>query len=322
MKTSTLTMKAGSLMLAFFVAIATACGQVRPEQITLTKQLSYDQHTLADEYPYGKTTRRFQWDKIKVQLADIENAERKGGSWGVLENRRDEHGRAPLVYNSHTDEYHRAADSLGNEQYQGIPLYDVRDSVKPVLYGDDGMWVRVVSQDERWTTLETIHEITRDTYRVPTRYVHTITNPVPFTRVIVADRAMQNIATLEKQPGPAQHTWLIRSMNPCSTGAHNPPYQMPTPLGIFVIQEKKSKMLFTKDGSSEIAGFTPHASRFSGGGYIHGVPVNYPNQTPVEFSSTLGTTPRSHMCIRNATSHAKFIYDWAPVDGALLVVIE
>ena len=59
---------------------------------------------------------------------------------------------------------------------------------------------------------------------------------------------------------------------------------------------------------------------FTDGAYIHGVPVNAPRKTQIEYSPSLGTTPRSHMCVRNATSHAKFIYDWAPVNELLFCI--
>ena len=42
----------------------------------------------------------------------------------------------------------------------------------------------------------------------------------------------------------------------------------------------------------------------------------------IEYSYTLGTTPRSHMRVQNATSHAKFVFDWAPDEQSLVVVIE
>ncbi len=58
------------------------------------------------------------------------------------------------------------------------------------------------------------------------------------------------------------------------------------------------------------------------GAYIHGVPVNVPRTAMIEYSWSLGTTPRSHMCVRNATSHAKFVFDWAPLYRSLVVVIE
>ena len=116
-----------------------------------------------------------------------------------------------------------------------------------------------------------------------------------------------SIASLERS-GKGQ--WVVRSMNPSTTGRHLPPYAQETPLGMFVLQEKKVKMVFLKDGSKETGGYAPYASRFTDGAYIHGVPVNAPRKTQIEYSPSLGTTPRSHMCVRHATSHAKFIYDW------------
>ena len=155
---------------------------------------------------------------------------------------------------------------------------------------------------------------------VPEEYVTVLETP-EFTKVVVADRTNQNIATIEK----VDDIWYIRSMNPATTGLHRPPFQQETPLGVFVVQEKKPRMYYTHDGSSEMAGYAPYASRFTRGGYVHGVPLNDVNATEsdyVEFSSTLGTTPRSHMCVRNATSHAKYVYDWAPALESLVVVIE
>ena len=81
-------------------------------------------------------------------------------------------------------------------------------------------------------------------------------------------------------------------------------------------------MIFLKDGSAATGGFAPYASRFHNGGYIHGVPTNAPASHLLEYSPTLGTIPRSHMCVRNATSHAKFIFDWAPVNETIIFVLE
>ena len=126
------------------------------------------------------------------------------------------------------------------------------------------------------------------------------------------------IETLEQEGDK----WLVRSMNPATTGLHRPPYAQETPPGVYIIQEKKPRMIYLVDGTTETGGFAPYASRFTNGGYIHGVPVNAPRKSLIEYSSTLGTTPRSHMCVRNATSHAKFIYDWAPVYETLVFVFD
>ncbi len=111
-------------------------------------------------------------------------------------------------------------------------------------------------------------------------------------------------------------------MNPSTTGRHLPPYAQETPLGMFVLQEKKAKMVFLKRRFERNGRLCSLCESFHGGAYIHGVPVNAPRKTQIEYSPSLGTTPRSHMCVRNATSHAKFIYDWAPVNETIIFVLE
>ncbi len=93
-------------------------------------------------------------------------------------------------------------------------------------------------------------------------------------------------------------------------------------IGYVCLARKEAKMIFLKDGSTATGGFAPYANRFNNGGYIHGVPTNAPAKGIIEYSYTLGTTPRSHMCVRNATSHAKFIFDWAPVNETIIFVLE
>ena len=90
--------------------------------------------------------------------------------------------------------------------------------------------------------------------------------------MIFVDRLDQNITTLEHV---SEGEWKIRSMNPATTGMHAPPYAQETPLGMYLLQQKKTRMVFLKDGSAE-----------------------------------------------NATSHSKFVFDWAPTERSLVVVIE
>lgn len=298
---------------------------VTPDQIVLEKKLAYDKYTLEDSYPYGRRSRSFQWEKIKENLALLETVQQTPSLWGFLRNRHNRNGESPLVKKWILDRYNRIADTLGTERWQGIPLYEVSDTMAPVLYGMDGALVRILEQTDGWREIETICEAGRGRYLVPERYVRPLADTVTFRKVALVDRRMQHIALLEKKDSVFQgdhRKWLIRSMNPATTGVDEPPYAQPTPLGVYVIQEKKRKMIFLKDGSDEEGGFAPWASRFCNGAYIHGVPVNLPDTVPIEYSWSLGTTPRSHMCVRNATSHAKFFYDWAPVGRTLVVIIE
>lgn len=290
---------------------------VTADDIVVEKDLLYDQYTLSDSYPYKDTTREFQWDKIKEHLARLENIRQASAKWGILQNYKNNNGEAPLVKAYRRNEYKRIADTLGVERYQSIPLFLPEDTVTAERYGRDGALVKLLG-DSTNTFFKVSTTDFEGEWLVPRKYIKEVHDTIMFNKAIVVDRNNENIVTLEK----SDSKWLVRSMNPATTGLHKPPYQQETPLGMFVIQEKKSKMYFLKDGSSETGGFAPYASRFNNGGYIHGIPVNAPRKELIEYSPSLGTTPRSHMCVRNATSHAKFIYDWAPTESTVVFVIE
>jgi len=286
--------------------------------IKLEKELQYDEHTLEETYPYKDTTRQFQLEKIKEKLAFIENFQRAPHTYAVLQNYKNRNGESPVVENFVRNAYKRVSDTLGTERYQSAPLYHAEDSGKPSIYGRDGSLVSLESSDT--LKMVKVNGISFDgTWFVPKRYVKSIGDSLKITHVNVVDVTNQNILTVERT---GENEWKIRSMNPATSGLHNPPHQMETPLGIFMVQEQKAKMFYFGDGTKTIEGFAPYASRFTNGGYIHGVPVNNPKGKIVEYSWSLGTTPRSHMCVRNASSHAKFVYDTSKPFKSLVVVID
>src|SRR5690606_13695256 len=294
--------------------------QSRPltaQDIILTKELAYDTYTLEDTYPYKDTIRVFQWDKIKENLAYVENFQRERITYAILQNYKNQNREAPTVKNFVRNAYTRVSDTLGVERYQSAPLYVVGETDTPTLYGRDGSLVKLISSDT--ISMVKIEGISfKGTWDVPKRYVKTLGDSIRFNYIIFVDVTNQNTAVIER----TEKEWKIRSMNPATSGVHKPPYAMETPVGMFVIQENKTKMFFYKDGTTEIGGFAPYASRFNNGGYIHGVPTNNPKGTIIEYSATLGTTPRSHMCVRNASSHAKFIFDNAKPLQSLVIVID
>ncbi|PPL01629.1 L,D-transpeptidase [Parapedobacter indicus] len=286
--------------------------------IKLTKKLAFDKYTLDDEYPYKDTTRVFQWDKIKEKLAHIDNFQREKKYYAVLQNYKNRNGEAPVVANYVRNAYKRVSDTLGTERYQSVPLYQADNDNVPILYGRDGSLVELLSSDT--IPMIKVAGLSFDgTWEVPKRYVKTIGDTVTFNHVVVVDVTNQNICTIERSE---ETSWRILSMNPATSGMHKPPYSMETPTGIFVLQEKKPKMRYLKDGTKTIQGYAPYANRFTNGGYIHGIPTQSPNARIIEYSASLGTVPRSHMCVRNASSHAKFIYDWAKTLQSLIIVID
>ena len=235
----------------------------------------------------------------------------------MLQNYRNLNSEAPLVRRYVRNAYRRVADTLGVERYQSVPLYLLTDTLTPERYGRDGTIAYLQGREGSFCRI--LPATFEEEWLVPERYLKPLADTTVFHHVIFVDRRDQNIATLERT---GRGEWKIRSMNPATTGRHAPPYAQETPLGMYLVQQKKTRMVFLKDGSAETGGYAPYASRFTNGAYIHGVPVNVPRTAMIEYSWSLGTTPRSHMCVRNATSHSKFIFDWAPVGQALVVVIE
>ena len=253
------------------------------------------------------------------RLSLLESIQKEPSQWAILQNYKNRNGEAPLVKVFKRDAYKRVSDTLGVERYQSVPLYLLTDTVIPEIYGRDGSLVRIKAMDEdsKFARIQTVYDGEEEWY-APKKYIKQIGDTVVFDKAIFVDRHNQNIATLEH----VGSKWLVRSMNPATTGQHRPPYAQETPLGLYVLQEKKSRMIYLVDGSKETGGFAPYANRFTNGAYIHGVPVNAPRKSLIEYSPSLGTTPRSHMCVRNATSHAQFVYDWAPVNKTIVFVLE
>lgn len=289
-----------------------------PEEVTVKRNLAYNKYTLEDKYKYQDTFRTIRWDEIKERLAFIENMQHSKAFWGVLQNYQNRNGEAPPVENYHRDGYKLIADKFGIQRYQSAPLFTLQDTLKPQRYGRDGSPVKILDSLGSFIRLAW-PEIEGEWY-VPKRYVKHLgaSDSLVFRSVVVIDRLYQNIVTMQQK---SRGEWEALSINPCTTGLHKPPYAQETPTGIFLLQNRKTKMFYLKDGSSEINGYAPFASRFTNGAYLHGVPTQDPEADYSEWSWSLGTTPRSHMCVRLASSHAKFIFDTFPLWETLVVVI-
>lgn len=216
--------------------------------VKIEKKLLYDKHTLQDTYKYGKLERRFQWDKISVFLDSLEAFQERNDGYGMLRNYKNANGVPPLTRKYVTNKYKQIQDTFGVNRYQGIPLYRLDDVRVPERYGRDGAYVSVISDSADY--FQVIPATFGGIWHVPKKYMKLI-GPLSIKKVIFVDRTNQNIATLEQEGA----TWLVRSMNPITTGANRPPYQQPTPPGIYFIQRKLSEMLFLKDGSDEEGGF-------------------------------------------------------------------
>ena len=129
------------------------------------------------------------------------------------------------------------------------------------------------------------------------------------TRFIYVDRASQNEMIIEK----SGNNWNVVTSSFVTTGkdAGN---SFATPYGTFLIAYSKPVMSYTGSGGG-VVGDAKYAVRFSGGGYMHGIPSvfepkNTREQRKAATAKKIGTYPESHKCIRHYDDQIKFIYDW------------
>jgi peptidoglycan hydrolase-like protein with peptidoglycan-binding domain len=253
-------------------------------------------------------------DEVKTMQKTIEE-----NKVGHITNYKNING-LPLAYKGGN------TDAYDNDRSQSAPGY-VNLAKSDFRYFPDGMIVSILAEVEGY------YKVTTPTYEgeylVPKKYITFKNTPQQLKKVIVIDDINQNEGVFEWN---VDH-WELVSYIYATTGIENK-FSFETPKGHFMAVEKKPYFLYLEDGTSRISGFAPFAVRFSGGGYIHGVPIDFKigqNQTntsptnPInheEYLFTIGTTPRSHKCVRNFTSHAKFLYEWTEIGSTGVVVIH
>ncbi len=263
--------------------------------------------------PVEKRTLRLEKMFDRIKSVDVDGDKLP---ISYISNYHNTNGYAPL--------YHKKSkDRNGNNQSQSAPGYWDTTHLDEFDYLSDGSLVRIWSLDDQYTKVSLIGE--KEVYYVPNRYVVTPAALTALSKAIVVDRTNQNEAAFEKQDG----VWTVISWTYATTGTTGA-YQQPTPLGYYFGIEKRERFYYYKDGTKSIQGYAPYAIRFTGGAYIHGIPVNYQfdgagnriDPGKIEYSKTIGTVPLSHKCVRNYTSHAKFLYDWFSYGETIVIVIE
>lgn len=230
-------------------------------------------------------------------------------------NYKNRVGTAPLYKGSTTDKF-------GVQRHQAAPAYYEANVNSEFRYISDGVLVTILAETESFYKIRTLNF--QGEYYVPKKYVSFDKAIDKLEKVVVVDRKNQNEGVFELINGK----WNLISYTYATTG-ENAKYKLPTDLGYYMVMEKVSRFSYLNDVTKQIAGYAPYGIRFNGGAYIHGVPVDYVIKDGKrvdpgiqEYLFTIGTVPRSHKCVRNYTSHAKFLYDWVEVGKSAVIVIE
>lgn len=257
--------------------------------------------------------RVFQFEKMIESIKNLEIS--VANKTAYISNYQNRTGTAPLYKGKTTDNY-------GGRRYQSAPAYTEPKSTSDFRYISDGMLVTVIGETNNYYKITTLNF--KGDYYVPKKYVSFDNAIKTLSKVVVVDRKNQNEGVFEYSDG----NWSLISYTYATTGA-DAKYKLPTDLGFYMAIQKSKSFLYLDDLTKKIAGYAPYAVRFNGGAYIHGVPVQYiiKNGKRIdpgiqEFMSSIGTVPLSHKCVRNYTSHAKFIYDWVEVGKSAVIVIE
>lgn len=259
------------------------------------------------------TTRAFRFKKMEEAINKLKN-EVAAGALHFIRNYKNQNGAPPQKGDI-------AVDAQGYRVYHSAPAYEEASTDANYRYVPDGMLVRILGEkgDFYHVNILTFNK----NYYIPKKYIDPVVKLSQLKQVVVVDRVQQNQAAFELVNGG-----LNLVSYTLSTTGKSGDYSFETSLGSYKVLEKRERFEYLKKGSEDIAGYAPFATRFSGGAYIHGVPVPYQEKNGKkidpglkEYIHTIGTFPRSSMCVRNYTSHAEFIYNWInPQYGSVIVI--
>lgn len=131
-----------------------------------------------------------------------------------------------------------------------------------------------------------------------------------FRKVIAIDIGNQNVMVFEKNE---DNKWEVISYVYSKTGIESE-VGFETPKGFFIAPMVKYIMPYNSE-VGEKQGYARYAIRFSGGGYLHGTPLNYDEDANREFfmkqkEKTLGTFTGTRKCVRTTEPHAKYLFEW------------
>jgi hypothetical protein len=131
-----------------------------------------------------------------------------------------------------------------------------------------------------------------------------------FKKVVAIDILNQNTMMFEKNNSGE---WVLISYVYGKTGIESQ-LGYETPKGFFIVPLVKYIMGYT-DARGRQEGNARYAMRFSGGGYMHGTPIAFDEESKREFimrkrNEFLGLYTGTRKCIRTTEEHARFMFEW------------
>ncbi len=219
------------------------------------------------------------------------------------------------------------------DKYGSVEEQSVSVSYKgELIFVPDGRLLSILKNDKELSLVKTLG-IAESPLKISNKLLNKNLRirEVP-QKIIVVDIKNQNFGVFERIAGE----WKLVSYSYSKTGKENH-IGYETPKGVFVVSEVKKVMTYT-NAQGEIVGYANNALRFSGGGYIHGTPINYKDKYLTAYlkhikEAKMGTYPETRKCVRNTVKHSEFLFKWIlngkikkgnsqiPENPALVIVI-
>ena len=205
-----------------------------------------------------------------------------------------------------------AKDKFGNRESQSERAYSTPD-FKDYIYLPDRSIVKILEETQKYVKIESPIYGTYYMKKDRKKLLKASNIKSEINKFVFVDRNSQNEIVIERNAD--KKTWNVVTVSYVTTGKDGGKAVI-TPFGDFLIAYGKPVMQYTSDvDSSKIVGDASYAIRFSGGGYLHGIPSMFEpasNRTARKSvtAKKLGTYPESHKCVRHLDDQIKFIYNW------------
>lgn len=244
--------------------------------------------------------RVFRFDKMMSRINDVEKFIAENNASGT--ELASTNSYVPNPYNK---DMLRKKDKYGTSLDQNI-IAEYNDEL---IYIPDRSILSVISEGKKEAKVK-VEGIPEFPLTIEKKYISRRPKVADgFNKAIVADIENQNLAAFEK----VNNEWILVSYIYGKTGIESL-LGFETPRGSFIVPVLKYEMGY-RGTYGEDLGIARYAIRFSGGGYLHGTPVDYAEEPNKEFfllqkETGLGTFKGTRKCIRNTESHAKFLFEW------------
>ena len=246
----------------------------RNEKINLSKAVkgqyleNYDSDVWYKVYweEGGQTTYGYMLDSLgqarSFRVKEVERflealkVEVDNNSTAYISNYKNTNGAAPF-YNG------KSVDSYGERRYQAAPGYSDPNYESEFRYFPDGALLSVLEEKDNFLKVTTLNF--SGEYWIPKKYVSFENSIEELSKIVVIDRKNQNEIVFEY----SEDKWNLVSYALATTGKKGR-YSRETPLGYYMVIQKRPSFVYYGDGSNKIAGFASYTTRFTGGIYIHG----------------------------------------------------